>query len=109
MDRGKVFQCEITISQMVEEKLLRKHNIETWEIEEIIYDDPHAFSIHFRDLYFVYGRTYAGRYVLALVRILSENEVTSMGMEPGTRMIKIITARDMNKKQKKTYQDRVKG
>jgi len=49
MGRGKVFQCEVTISSGVREKLFKKHNIEIWEIEEVIYDDPHAFSIYWLD------------------------------------------------------------
>jgi hypothetical protein len=48
MGRGKAFQCEITLSSGVKEKLLQKHNIELWEIEEVIYDDPYAFSITYR-------------------------------------------------------------
>ena len=53
MGTGKVFQCEITLSSGVEEKLLKKHKIEVWEVEEVIYDDPYAFSISYRDCYFI--------------------------------------------------------
>jgi len=106
MGRGKAFQCEITVSSGVREKLLRKHHIETWEIEEIVYDDPRAFSITHRDCYFIYGRTFAGRYLLALVRILSEEEVTAVGLQPGTHALRIITARDMNKTQRDMYNRR---
>lgn len=63
MVRGKAFQCEITVSSGVNDKLLIKHNIEIWELEEVIYDDKHAFSISHRDCYFVYGQTFAGRYL----------------------------------------------
>ena len=45
MAKGKPFECEITISSGVEQKLLKKHNIELWEIEEVVYDDSYAFSI----------------------------------------------------------------
>ena len=45
MSKGKIFQCEITISSGVEQKLFRKHGIEIWEIEEAIYDDPYAFAL----------------------------------------------------------------
>ena len=75
MGRGKPFQCEITVSTGVEEKLFKKHNIEIWEIEEVIYDDPYALSISYRDCYFIYGRTFSGRYLLVLVRILSLKEI----------------------------------
>ena len=103
MGRGKVFQCEVTISSGVREKLLKKHNIEIWEVEEVIYDDPHAFSITYRDCYFIYGQTFSGRYLLVLVRLLSLEEVTKLGFKQGINVIKIITARDMNKNQRKMY------
>ena len=103
MGRGKVFQCEVTISSGVREKLFKKHNIEIWEIEEVIYDDPHAFSITYRDCYFLYGQTFSGRYLLILVRLLSLEEVTKLGFQKEINFIKIITARDMNKSQRKMY------
>jgi uncharacterized DUF497 family protein len=101
--RRTVFQCEITVSSGVEEKLLRKHNIETWEIEEILYDDPDAFAITYKDCYFIYGQTFSGRYLIVLVRLLREEEVRALGLDPGTNVLKIITARDMNKKQRREY------
>ncbi|MBU4464172.1 MAG: hypothetical protein L6247_06795 [Desulfobacteraceae bacterium] len=103
MGRGKVFQCEVTISSGVREKLLKKHNIEIWEVEEDIYDDPHTFSITYRDCYFIYGQTFSGRYLLILIRLLSSEEVTKLGFKQRINFIKIITARDMNKNQRKMY------
>ena len=109
MVRGEAFECEITISTGVKEKLLIKHNIEIWELEELIYDDKHAFSISYRDCYFVYGQTFAGRYLLVLVRVLSQEEVQKLGFEVGRNFVKIITARDMNKNQRKIYLKRKGG
>lgn len=103
MTKGKVFECEITVSSGVKEKLLIKHNIEIWEIEEAIYDDPHAFSLAYRDCYFVYGQTFAGRYLLVLVRILSREEAADLNFESGVNVLKIITARQMNDKQRRMY------
>jgi len=103
MTRGKVFECEVTVSSGVKEKLLMKHNIEIWEIEEIIYDDPYAFSLTYRDCYFIYGQSFSGRYLLVLVRILSSEETAGLNFEPGVNVIKIITARDMNQKQRRMY------
>ncbi len=108
MGRGKVFQCEITVSSGVKGKLLKKHNIEVWEIEEVIYDDPYAFSVTYRDCYFIYGRTFSGRYLLILVRVLSSEEASQLTLKPRINVLKIITARDMNTKQRKTY-DRKRG
>ncbi len=103
MGRGKVFQCEVTASSGVEEKLFQKHGVEIWEIEEVLYDDPYAFSLTFQECYFIYGQTFSGRYLLVLVRILSKDEAFELGFSPGINVIKIITARDMNVKQRKTY------
>ena len=103
MGRGKPFQCEITVSSGVEKKISRKHNIEIWEIEEVIYDDPYAFSLTYKDCYFIYGQTFAGRYLLVLVRVLSEKEVMALGLQAARSLIKIITARDMNENQRKIY------
>ena len=106
MGRGKVFECEITVSTGVKAKLLRKHNIEIWEIEEVVYDDSYAFSITHKDCYFIYGQTFSGRYLLVLVRILAPKEAPELGFNPGTNVIKIITARDMNTNQRRKYIER---
>jgi hypothetical protein len=98
MGKGKVFECEITVSSGVKEKLLKKHNIELWEIEEVIYDDPYAFSLTHQDCYFIYGQTFSGRYLLVLVRVLSKQETWELGYESSSNILKIITARDMNQK-----------
>ncbi len=103
MVRGKVFQCEITVSPEVEEKLFRKHNVEIWEIEEAVYDDPNAYSVAYKDCHFIYGQTFSGRYLLVLVRILSPGEIFEMEFGRSTNVIKIITSRDMDKKQRKLY------
>jgi uncharacterized DUF497 family protein len=109
MGRGKPFQCEVTVSSGVEEKLAGKHGIEVWEIEEVIYDDPNAFSIKQRDCYFVYGQTFSGRYLLVLVRVLSNDEVRNLGYPASTNVLKTITARQMNQKQRQKYVARKGG
>jgi hypothetical protein len=76
MSKRKVFECEVTVSSGVKEKLVMKHNIEIWEIEEVIYDDPYAISLAYRDGYFIYGQSFSGRDLLVLVRILSPEETT---------------------------------
>ena len=106
MGRGKPFQCEVTVSAGVEEKLARKHSIEIWEVEEVIYDDPKAFSLKHRDCYFIYGQTSSGRYLLVLVRVLKSEELRNLGLASGTNVVKIITARDMNQRQRHYYTSR---
>ena len=103
-----MFQCDITVSSGVEEKLFSKHNIEMWEIEEAVYDDPDAFSITYQDCCFIYGRTFSGRYLLLLSRILSPEEISQLGIEAKTNVMKIITARDMNSNQRNMYNKRRK-
>ena len=103
MGRGKPFQCEVTVSSGVEEKLAGKHGIEIWELEEIIFDDPDACSLKHKDCYFIYGCTSAGRYLLALVRALKNEEVRNLGFASGTNGVKIIIARNMNQRQRQGY------
>ena len=103
MGTGKVFPCELTVSSGVEEKLFSKHRLEMWEIEEAVYDDPGAFSIRYRECHFIYGRTFAGRYLLVLGRMLSSEEVCQFGLEAKTNVFKVITARDMNRNQRDAY------
>jgi hypothetical protein len=78
----------------------------TPEVEEIIYDDPYEFSLTHKDCYFIYGQTFSGRYLLVLVRILSSAEINELGFVSGVNVLKIITARDMNLKQRKMYNQR---
>ena len=106
MGWGKVFKCEVTVSSGVKEKLQTKHHIEIWEVEEVVYDDSHAFSICYKDCHFIYGQTFSGRYLLVLVRVLSLEEILKLGFMQGTNVLKIITARDMSSKQRKTYNER---
>ncbi len=101
MTKGKVFECEVTVSSGVKEKLLTKHGIEIWEVEEVIYDDPYAYSLAYRDCYFIYGQSFSGRYLLVLVRIISREEAADLNFPAGVNVIKIITARDMNQQQRR--------
>lgn len=103
MSKGKIFQCEITVSSGVEQKLFKKNGIEIWEVEGAIYDDPYAFALAYQDCYFVYGQTFSGRYLLILIRLLSASETAELGLPHGSNAIKIITAREMNPKQKRLY------
>jgi hypothetical protein len=60
-------------------------------------------TITYKDCYFIYEETFSGRYLLVLVRILSSKEVLKFGFKSGTNVLKVITARDMNKKQRNMY------
>jgi len=56
-----------------------------------------------QDCYFVYGQTFSGRYLLVLIRLLSVAEASELGLPHGSNAIKIITAREMNPKQRRLY------
>lgn len=104
--KPKLFRCCLTVSEGVEEKLAVKHALEVWEVEEALYDDPHAFALRHEDCYFAYGRSFAGRYILALVRILSSDEVVELGLDAAQDWVRLITARDMNRTQRRQYNRR---
>jgi hypothetical protein len=65
------------------------------------YSKISSTSITYRNCYFVYGQTFSGRYLLVLVRLLSQEEAAVLDLTPGTDALKIITARDMNTGQRK--------
>ncbi len=67
------------------------------------YDDPNMFAITYRDCHFIYGQTFAGRYLLILVRVLRKDEVEHLGIETDLNVMKVITARDMDHKQRREY------
>lgn len=75
MRRPNRLSAELWVSRSVREKLLGKHRLEVWEVGQAIFDDPDRFAIRAGDLYAIYGRTFAGRYVLSLIRQLRFEEV----------------------------------
>jgi uncharacterized DUF497 family protein len=78
------------------DKLIRKHQVETYEVEEVLENNP---KIRFvdkgeregEDVYLALGRTDAGRY-LAVLFIYKQ-----------TREALIMSARDMAHKERKQY------
>ncbi len=85
------------------DKLLVKHNVETWEVEEVFDDEP---FIRFREkgrrsgehLYSALGRTSAGRY-LAVYFIYKPPSQEFPYSEAF-----IVSARDMVNKERKDYE-----
>jgi len=70
-------------------------------VAEAVY--PRAFSVSHQDCHFVCGRTFSGRYLLVLVRVLSPDEVLNLGFDSGAN---VITARKMNTTQRKMCKKR---
>ena len=77
-------------------KLAWKHHITTDEVEEVFINKPRyklqeRGNIKGEDLYTAYGRTHAGRYV------------TVFFIYKRSREALIVTARDMDRKERKRY------
>ncbi len=80
----------------VEDKLLQKHGVLAEEVEEVLFDSPMIRFVeqgHYEgeNLYAAYGQTEAGRY-LTVFFILKQ-----------TYQALIISARDMDQKERKRY------
>jgi uncharacterized DUF497 family protein len=80
-------------------KLLVKHKIEWKEVEEIFENKPRIFKILTKDQYYqsrykALGQTFNGRYVIVIFSKAKNND------------IKVITARDMDKSEKKQFRGR---
>jgi hypothetical protein len=80
----------------IEDKLLQKHGVLAEEVEEVLFDNPMIQFIeqgHYEgeNLYAAYGQSEAGRY-LTVFFILKPNQQAL-----------IISARDMDQKERKRY------
>lgn len=78
------------------DKLIFKHGVETYEVEEVLCDKPKFRFVEQgeregEDVYIVLGQTVGGRY-LAVLFIYKE-----------TKEALILSARDMAKKEKRLY------
>jgi uncharacterized DUF497 family protein len=81
----------------VVEKLLRKHKVTPYEVEEIFFDLP-RFRFHEKgrvlgeNMYSVLGQTETGRYLIIFFLL-----------KPGNRAL-IVSARDMDFSERKRYE-----
>ncbi|MBI4854216.1 MAG: BrnT family toxin [Acidobacteria bacterium] len=89
---------EIFSTQEYERKLLLKHNVEMYEVEEVIFDDAPKFKhvekgikIEGEDKYRVLGQTNSGRYLAVFFHKLDNRAL-------------IVSARDMAEKERKQYE-----
>lgn len=73
-----------------EEHILRRHNVTKFEAEDIFIGDPY-FRIGRGGTRYVYGQTSNGRYLF----------VVYLYLEKG--VARIVTARDMTKRERKLY------
>lgn len=104
MRRPNRRKADLWVSRSVREKLQAKHGLEVWEVEQAIFDDPDRFVLRAGDLYAVYGQTFAGRYLLCLVRQLPDAEIIQQVRDPSMTILRLVTARDMSEAQRRRYQ-----
>ena len=82
--------------ESVEDKIIGKHNVQPYEVEEALLNKPHVRFMERghqsgEDLYAAFSQTCGGRYLaIYFIRKLS-----------GTALI--VTARDMTAKEKRNY------
>ena len=84
---------DVECSSRVAEKLWAKHRVELFEVVETLVTDP-CVRRGREGLYYVLGRTDAGRYLLAVVRDL------------GAGRARLVTARDMDPAERRLYRRR---
>jgi len=87
------------ISDEVAAKLVRKHHLTDIEVREALTGSYPRVVRRFKGktLYQVYGRAENGRYIFCLVRNL------------GWGWVRVITARQMEEKQKRYYQSQIRS
>ncbi len=79
-----------------EDKLLRKHHVNAYEVEEVLFNNPRIYfvekgNVEGEDVYLGLGRTTEGRY-LAVFFIYKVN-----------RAALVISAREMDAKERRRY------
>ncbi len=87
---------QVILLQEFEEKLLFKHNVIPSEVEDVVLGRPHLRLIERghrpdEDFYAAYGQTRAGRYLTVFFIIKAD------------RSALVISARDMDQKERKSY------
>ena len=87
---------QIVLLPQYEEKLLRKHGVSAFEVEEVLFSRPH-FRLLERgnrpdeDLYSAYGQTVAGRYLIIFFVLKLD------------RSALVVSGRDMDDSERKYY------
>ncbi len=88
----------ITCPEAIEEKLERKHNLRLREARQVLLNEPRIRfvergHVEGENLYAALGQSYGGRYIIVFF-IYKPNEQSAM----------IISARDMSRKERKSYE-----
>lgn len=80
----------------IEDKLLRKHGVQVEEAEDVLFGRPHIRFVEKgqregEDLYAAYGQSEAGRWLIVFFVMKSQ------------RRALIVSARDMERKERRLY------
>jgi len=70
---------------------IAEHGVTSPEVEELLFEDEPHYRRAGRGVYHVYGQTGAGRYLFLVLRML------------GRGRGRVITARDMTRKERRLY------
>jgi uncharacterized protein len=77
----------------IEDKLIRKHNVYRWEVEERFFEQPQKLRRTVEDKYLLLSRSASGRY-LAIIFVWKGP------------FVRIISARDMSAKERSDYRQK---
>lgn len=80
----------LTATAAVIAKIEAKHNLTLAEAEDVVFEHGHYVRRGAAGVYLVYGRTSAGRYVVAVIAIAH-------------RQGRLVTARDMTWRERRSY------
>ncbi|NLO74116.1 MAG: BrnT family toxin [candidate division WS1 bacterium] len=81
---------DLEISEAVEMKLWNKHRVDLSEVDQVLHGHPRVRRGP-ENLYYIYGRTIAGRYLLVIMADL------------GAGHARLVTARDMSHSERRAY------
>lgn len=86
---------QLVMGPFIEEKIETKHGVTPEEVEEIcLYNEPtHLLRRTRDDLYALFGRTFAGRYLLVILA------------PRGARTYQVVTARDQTRQERRAYHE----
>lgn len=88
---------KIIIPFETEQKLIWKHGVQDYEVDEVIHNHPRIKfvskgRVRGEDLYSAYGQTEAGRFLVVFFLKKKKNQAL------------VISARDMDAKERKSYE-----
>jgi len=84
---------EVLCSRAVSHKLWDKHQVDLFEVDEVLGGDPYVRRGR-EGLHYVLGQTSSGRYLFVVIRYL------------GRGSARLVTARDMDPSERRAFRNR---